>query len=81
MGRNLQLGHGVGLAVVFLNVSDFLETYSYDTSCEVKLLLGSPQHHNSENKYGVFFPSISGSLMPLVSNAEHLHHNICVPVT
>lgn len=81
MGLNLQLDVGVGLAVVFLNVSDFLERYSYDTSCEVKLLLGSPQQHNSENKYGVFSPSPNGSLMSLVSNGEHLHLKICVPVT
>jgi hypothetical protein len=81
MGINLQLNLGVGLAVVFLNVSDFLESYSCDTSREVKLLLGSPQQHSSENKYGVFSPSLTGSLMPLVSNGEHLHHKICVPVT
>jgi hypothetical protein len=71
MGINLQLDLGVGLAVVFLNVSDFPERYSYDTSCEVKLLLGSPQQHDSENKYGVFSTSPNGSLMPLVSNGEH----------
>ena len=74
MGINLQLDRSVGFAYVFLNVSDFLEMYSYDTSCEVKLLLGSPQQHNSENKYGVFSPCLNRSLMPLVSNGEHLHH-------
>jgi len=81
MGINLQLDGSVGFSAMFLNASVFLERYSYDTSCEVKLLLGSPQQHNSEKKYGVFSPSLNGSLMPLVSNGEHLYHKICVPVT
>ena len=81
MDINFQLELGVGLAVVFFNVSDFLQRYSYDNSCEVKSLLGSPQQYMPESKYGIFCPSPNASLKLLASGGAHFHHRIFVILT